>query len=235
MNQKTIVVVDDNPLIIGLLREALEEEGWTICSAANGFEGLEVVRKSRPDLVLLDINMPGMNGFEFCRQVNSTPNISIIMLTARGEIADIDDCFNLGAVGYITKPFRTGEVIARVKMELRRQDHIAQTKDVCISGELVIDSNAKAVRRKGERVQISPKEYFLLETLASHPGEALSNEQLLHQVWGANYGQENNYVQEHIRRLRAKLEPSQGNPIYITTVPGIGYRFEAEPEKPSSS
>lgn len=226
MNQKTILVVDDNSSIIGLLREALEEEGLRVFSAANGFEALEVVRKSRPDLVLLDINMPGMNGFEFCRRVASTPNISVIMLTARGEIADIDDCFNLGAVGYITKPFRTGEVIARVKMELRRQEQIARVKDVCISGELEIDFKAKAVRRKGERVKVAPKEYFLLETLASHTGEALSNEQLLHQVWGARYGQENNYIQEHIRRLRAKLEPSPENPIYIITVPGLGYRFE---------
>ncbi len=226
MSQKIILIVDDDPSIIGLLRAGLENEGWRICSASSGDEALKVIGENSPDIVLLDINMPGMSGFEACRRIATSTKISVIMLTARGEIADEVECFNLGAVGYITKPFQIGDVIARVKLELRRQEGLAAIKSRYISGDLEINFDAKNVRLKGQEVNLAPKEYFLLEALAADAGKALSIEELLRRVWGPNYHQERQYIHEHIRRLRAKIEADPEKPAFIITVPGTGYRFE---------
>ncbi|MDO8715588.1 MAG: response regulator transcription factor [Dehalococcoidales bacterium] len=229
MHQTTILVADDDPSVSELLYTSLGGEGWKLYSAFNGDEAIKAVHENTPDLVILDINMPGIDGIEVCRHIAATSRIPVIMLTAQTDLKDEEKCLSLGADDYITKPFRTGDLIARVKAVLRRrQENSARLKSPFVSGDLEIEFVAESVRLRGREVRLSHTEYLLLEELALNAGKALTNRYLLHKVWGPEYSGERQYLHVYIGRLRAKIEPTPENPVFIITVPGTGYRFETE-------
>jgi two-component system KDP operon response regulator KdpE len=194
----------------------------------DGDEALETIERELPDLIVLDIKMPRMNGFEVLRRLREWSQIPVIMLSVREEIADKVRCLNLGADDYITKPFGAEELIARVKAVLRRNEaaNLTNRESLFTSGDLKINFGTKEVTAAGNEVRLTPTEYDLLQELVLNAGKVLSHDYLLRRVWGHDYGRERQYLHVFVGRLRAKIEPDPANPQYIITVPGIGYRFK---------
>lgn len=231
MTQMTrILIVDDEPNLVDLLHDYLSREGYTVAAAADGPAGLEVARTFDPDLVVLDVMLPEMDGIEVCRQIRRFSDAYILMLTARTEEIDKIIGLSVGADDYVTKPFSPREVVARVKALLRRprtHDADAQPANVAMSpvriGSLVIDEDAHTVMRNGIPVELTAREFALLVTLARHPGRVFTRAQLLEQVWGDEY-YDDHVVDVHIGNLRKKLEEDAAHPRYIATVRGVGYR-----------
>jgi two-component system alkaline phosphatase synthesis response regulator PhoP len=229
-----ILVVDDEANIIELVKFNLEREGYQVITANDGTIALELVRNEKPDLILLDIMLPGMDGLSVCRTINSkdeTKGIPIIMLSARGEELDKVLGLEMGADDYITKPFSPRELVARVKARLRRQSADASNKDVVYSnrlsiGGLVIDEDRFAVTINGYKQDLTPKEFELLRFLARHPGKVFSRDFLLGKIWGYDYTGDSRTVDVHIRHIRQKCEEAPGSPQLIETVRGVGYRFK---------
>ncbi|GAH26449.1 unnamed protein product, partial [marine sediment metagenome] len=224
-----ILVVDDEPGVIRALQASLEANGFEILTATDGSEALEVIDKELPDLLILDIIMPKMDGFEVCRRVRQRSEIPIIMLSARQSEEDKVQCLNLGSDDYISKPFSMNEVVARVKAVLRRTTRIdttsAQPSFTC--GSLTIDFAKRRVTIAGNEVRLTPTEFSLLQELTLNADKVLTHTHLLKTVWGPEYGQEREYLRVFVGRLRAKLEPNPLDPKYIVTVPGVGYKFQA--------
>ncbi len=221
-----ILVVDDEKTIVKGLKFGLEKEGYEVVAAYDGEEALAVFAAEKPDLVILDLMLPGVDGFEVCRRLRKGSEVPVVMLTARGEDIDKILGLELGADDYVTKPFNPRELVARVKAILRR----AQTQDpaqlrVIKVQELQIDLFQHKVRVKDKDVDLTSKEFALLSLLASHPGRIFSREQLLEQIWGYDYYGDARTVDVHIRHLREKLEQSPGSPKLILTVWGAGYKF----------
>jgi len=229
MNQKTtILVVDDDPSIIELVQTSLEEEDWNMCSALNGDEALKTIHENLPDLVILDIMMPGIDGTEVCRHINSTSSVPVVMLTAQADLDTKVRCLEMGADDYITKPFQPEELIARVKAVLRRQQkNPVSTRTPFISEGLEIDFIAKSVRIQSREVRLTPTEYNLLEELVLNAGKTLTYKYLLNKVWGPDYSDERQYLHVYIGRLRTKIESHPKNARCIVSVPGVGYRFKS--------
>ena len=224
-----ILVADDDVNVHQSLNAYFRREGYQMLSAYDGSEALASVRKSRPDMVILDVMMPKMDGLMVCREIRKESNIPIIMLSAKGEEFDKLLGLELGADDYITKPFSPREVLARVKVVLRR---IHELKDVerdthLVVGNLDIDMSAYIVKLGGKQVPCTPKEIEILWTLASNPGMVFSREHLLQNIWGYDFLGDTRAVDSHIKRIRAKL-CKPGNGWDIKTVWGVGYRFEAE-------
>ena len=222
-----ILLVDDDPNISRLVQLYLEKEGFEVKTADRGDDALAMFRKMPPDLILLDVMLPGMDGWQVCRTIRKTSSIPIIMLTAKDETFDKVLGLELGADDYITKPFSPREVVARVKVVLRR---ILTRREEAANGHLVIgnldiDMNAFIVRLGGQIVPCTPKETEILWTLASNPGTVFSRDQLLQTIWGYDFPGDTRAVDSHIKRLRAKLCDA-GNAWDIKTVWGVGYRFE---------
>jgi two-component system KDP operon response regulator KdpE len=223
-----ILIVDDEAVIIKFVRANLKAEGWQTLTAKDGYEALQVIEKELPDLVILDIMMPNIDGLEVLRQLREWSQIPVIMLSVRGEEGYKVKCLNLGADDYVTKPFGADELIARIKAVLRRNEttNFANRQSLFTSGDLQINFGSKQVTAAGDEVQLTPTEYNLLQELVLNAGKVLSHDHLLRRIWGPEYGQEKEYVHVFIGRLRAKLEPDPTKPRYIITVPGIGYRFK---------
>jgi two-component system KDP operon response regulator KdpE len=228
MHQSRILVVDDDELIIQFLRANLEAEGCQILVATDGAEALQTIKHAAPDLVILDILMPKVDGFEVLRQLREWSQVPVIMLSIREDMADKVKCLNLGADDYITKPFGVEELIARVNTVLRRNRMagFVPEQSSFTSGDLNIDFVARRVTMAGKEVRLTPMEYSLLKELVLNAGKVLSHDHLLRRVWGPEYGREKEYLHVFVGHLRAKLEPDPAKPGYISTVPGIGYRFE---------
>ena len=228
MSKTRILVVDDELSIIKLLRANLEAKGYEVLTALDGFEALQAFEMELPDLVILDIMMPKMDGFEVCRRLREWSQIPIIMLSARGDVSDKVKCLDLGADDYITKPFGKGELIARVRAVLRRTEAAATipTQPSFTGGDLQISFAQRRVTIAGKEVKLTPTEYSLLQELVLNAGKVLTHTHLLNKVWGSEYREEREYLHVFVRRLRAKLEPDPTNPRYITTVPGVGYQFK---------
>ena len=223
-----IIVVDNHPLILKFLRTFLEKEGYEVITASNGEDALEVISNRVPDLVVLDIMMPNVDGFEVCRRLREWSQVPIVMLSARGETLDKVRCLNLGADDFVTKPFAMDELIARVKSVLRRArmpDEIREPSSF-IRGNIEIDLLRRRVTVAGKEVRLTPTEYMLLQELASNVGKVLSHTHLLGRVWGADYVEDRQFLHVFINRLRTKLEADPQNPEYITTVSGVGYLFK---------
>lgn len=222
-----VLIVDDEMSILKFLRSNLEERGYAVISAADGEEALNIIERELPDLIILDVMMPKMDGFEVCRRLREWSPIPIIMLSARGDEKDKVQCLDLGADDYIVKPFGSNELMARVSAVLRRTKtaDISPAKSSVTSGDLVINFAKRQVTRAGEDVKLTPTEYALLQELAVNSGKVLTHTHLLHKVWGPEYRDEREYLHVFIRRLRSKLEPDPNNPIYILTVSGVGYQF----------
>ena len=228
MSSGRILVVDDEPQIRRILRTTLTGSGYEVDDARSGEEALEKVRDFRPDLVLLDINMPGMGGLAACRELRADTIMGIIMLTVRNSEEDKVKALDAGADDFVTKPFSTPELLARIRAALRRVPVAAQSSPARLElGRLVIDFTARVVQNGGVTSHLTPKELDLLRYLTQHPNEAVSHRQLLQAVWGPDYGDQVDYLRVFIRSLRKKIESNPEQPEYITTEPWVGYRFNA--------
>jgi len=228
MKKTRILVVDDELNIVKFLRANLEAKNYVVLAAMDGAEALQTFEMELPDLVILDIMMPKIDGFEVCRRLREWSQIPIIMLSARGDESDKVKCLDLGADDYITKPFGKGELIARVKAVLRRTEAAASTptQPSFTSGDLQINFAQRRVTVSGKEVKLTPTEFTLLQEFALNAGKVLTHTYLLNKVWGPEYREEREYLHVFVRRLRAKLEPDPTNPKYIMTVSGIGYQFK---------
>ena len=226
----TILVVDDEEPIQELLRFNLEKEGYAVCVAKDGQEALKHVENDQPDLLVLDLMLPGMDGLEVCRKLRSNQKfqqIPIIMLTAKGEEIDKVLGLELGADDYMTKPFSPRELLARIKARLRRLNSQEEVDaKIIIRGELRVDVTGFRVHVRGEETELTPKEFELLRVLVAHPGRVYSREELLERIWGYEYDGDTRTVDVHVRHLRLKVERDPSNPEYIETLRGIGYRFK---------
>ncbi len=225
MNSATILIVDDEPQIRRVLLTTLTSEGYAVVEAKSGEEALEKMRSERPDLVLLDANMPGMSGLETCREIRRTSDVSIIMVTVRNTERDKVMALDAGADDYVVKPFGTEELMARIRAALRRSGPVDSPPPFA-SSDLTIDFTSRAVAVKGQPVRLTPKEFELLRYLAANQGKALAHRRLLQAVWGPDYGEETEYLRVFINQLRKKIEPNPRHPKYIHTEPWVGYRFD---------
>lgn len=225
-----ILVIEDEPKIARLARDYLEKGGYQVQTAVDGTTGLAIARQEKPGLVVLDLNLPGLDGLDVCRALRRESDVPIIMLTARVEEMDRLIGLELGADDYITKPFSPRELVARVRAVLRRVRGGVHQPGLIRAGDLEIDLQGHRVNRAGEPVDVSPMEFKLLAVLAQHPGQTFSRAQLLGRLHGvavdrAGYDRS---VDAHVKNLRRKLEPDPSNPRYVQTVYGIGYRFADE-------
>jgi two-component system, OmpR family, alkaline phosphatase synthesis response regulator PhoP len=223
----TLLIIEDEPELVRVLRSYLEQAGYHVISALRGDVGLTTWEDKHPDLIILDLNLPGVDGLEVARRVrkNETRRTPIIMLTARAD--EIDQLVGLeqGADDYITKPFSPRIVVARVNALLRRSDVLKASKNPLQVSDLVIDQDSHTLTRSGETIDLTPTEYSLLVTLASQPGRVFTRLQLLEAAQGVAYEGYERTIDAHIKNLRAKIEANSKKPRYIETVFGIGYRF----------
>jgi len=224
---KTILVVDDEPRIIEAVSMNLELEGYQVCSASNGYEALKRLTKDLPDLVILDVMMPEMDGFETLNKIREVSTVPVIMLTVSGEEIDKVRGLNLGADDYVTKPFSPKELVSRVRAALRRAEMPtpAPKTEIRVDDNLSIDFGRRKVIVKGKEVHLRPTEYRLLYHLVSNAGRVLTHETLLRRVWGYEYRDEDHYLWLYITYLRQKIEEDPKHPKYILGERGIGYRF----------
>ncbi len=220
-----ILVVDDEPKIVKLAQDYLGQAGFRVVSAGDGTTAIAVTRRERPDLVVLDLNLPDKDGIDVCRVLRRESDVPIIMLTARDAEADRLIGLELGADDYITKPFSPRELVARVRTVLRRVQGDVQPAGIIRASDLEIDVNGHNVTRRGEAIHLTPSEFTLLTVLAQHPGRVFSREQLLERLYGVTYDGLARSVDAHIKNLRQKLEDDPTDPRYVITIYGIGYKF----------
>ncbi|MEE8443610.1 MAG: response regulator transcription factor [Dehalococcoidia bacterium] len=224
--KQRILVVDDEPETVKYVGANLRARGFEVITASDGTEALKAAEEQVIDLILLDLSMPGPDGFEVCQRVRQFSNVPIIILSARGRELDKVKALDMGADDYMTKPFGIEELMARVRATLRRGQHegVGAIPPLEADG-LRIDFGARKVTLDGKEVRLTPTEYDLLTLLARNAGKVLTHRTLLNNVWGPEYGQESEYLWAYTRRLRKKLEPDPNQPRYIITEPGVGYRF----------
>jgi two-component system KDP operon response regulator KdpE len=225
VNAANILVVDDEPQIRRVLRSTLSTQGYVITEAKTGEEAVERMRKERPDLILLDINMPGMGGVEACREIRRASQAPIIMLTVRNAERDKVAALDAGADDYVVKPFGIEELLARIRAALRRYSP-GDAVPPFLSKDITIDFQSRKVTARGHDVHLTPKEYDVLKHLVSNQGKPLTHRRLLQAVWGPDYGEETESLRVVINQLRKKLEADPAHPKYIVTEPWIGYRFQ---------
>ena len=224
---KTVLVVEDEAALAAALSYNLRKNGFNVLQAADGVAGLQMARGERPDVIVLDLMLPRMDGIEVCRRVRAESDVPIIMLTAKSEELDKVVGLEIGADDYLTKPFSMRELIARVKALLRRAGGrvVAEDASQIAAGALVLDLRGRTVHRDGSEVQLKPKEFDLLYFLARNAGQVFTREQLLEHVWGYEFFGGSRTVDVHIRWLREKLEAEPGSPRHLLTVRGVGYKF----------
>ena len=221
-----ILIVEDEPNMVAGLRDNFEFEGYQVITAPDGVAGLERALSESADLVILDVMMPRMSGLDVCKQLKAKrPGLPIIMLTARGQEVDKVVGLELGADDYVTKPFSIRELLARVKAVLRRAQGLPKNSVEFAFGEVEVNLKSCQVSRKGKAVEFSSKEFDLLKFFLNHPGETLSRDRLLEEVWGYDRFPTTRTVDAHIVRLRQKVEPKPDEPRFILTVHGTGYKF----------
>jgi len=228
MIQGKILVVDDDPQIRRVLRTTLVMQGYEVADARSGEDALEKFREGKYDLILLDMNLEGMDGIETCREIRSTSDVAIVMLTVRDTERDKVSALDAGADDYVTKPFSTPELLARVRAALRRVPNLENDPKVIKAGELELDLQARRVRLRGNSIRLTPKEFELLRYLALHPNVPVPHMKLLQAVWGPDYGEEVEYLRVFINQLRKKIEADPGSPQFILTEPWVGYRFNMD-------
>jgi two-component system KDP operon response regulator KdpE len=230
MKKPKILVVDDEPETLKYVGANLRARGYDVLTAEDGRTALKAASESTVDLIVLDIMMPGLDGFEVCRALRQHSSVPVLMLSARGREKDIVHALDLGADDYLTKPFGVEELLARVRAVLRRtaQISIRPLPSLCV-GSVTIDCAAQRVTVHGQEVLLTSTEFELLIHLVANAGRVLTHRALLQAVWGPEYGDETEYLWAYIRRLRRKIEPDASNPRYILTQPGVGYYFVAPP------
>ena len=222
-----ILVVDDEPQITRVLRTSLNAQGYEIRAANDGETALEIAKDFVPDLVITDLAMPRMNGIELCRRLRQTSQVPIIVLSVRGEERSKVEALDSGADDYITKPFSTGELLARIRAAHRRSPPSpGETPTLIELGDFHIDLDAHSVAVGGKEVRLTPKEFDVLVYMAQHPRKVLTHRAILNAVWGGNSVEQNEYLRVFVGQLRKKLESDASAPKYILTEPWVGYRFE---------
>lgn len=232
MQRDRILIVEDEQEIAELLKDYLEEEQFEVIVAGDGPEGVRLFRECRPQLTILDIMLPKLNGMEVCRTIRSESSIPIIMLSAKKSNADKILGLGLGADDYVVKPFSPGEMIARVKAQLRRANQLsspAETSEIIRYQDLQLNLKAYEVTVRNRPVHCSAKEFEVLRFMALHPNQVLTREQIFQHVWGFDERGDLNTVTVHIKKIREKIETDPANPAYIKTVWGVGYKFDGGP------
>jgi DNA-binding response OmpR family regulator len=231
MDQPTVLVVDDEPKIRAIVRDNLQAAGFTVTEQADGPGALDAARRDHPDLIVLDIMLPGLDGIEVLRRLRETSQVPVILLTARDEEVDKLIGLGVGADDYVTKPFSGRELAARARVILRRASHAPgpQASEPIRRGQLTIDPGRREVTTPSGSASLTALDFDLLLALARHPGQVLTRSQLLQTVWGPDYYGDDRVVDVHIRTLRKALGDDASNPAYIATIRSIGYRFIAPP------
>ena len=224
MSAATILIVDDEPQIRRVMRTTLTSHGYSVVEAASGEEALEKLRAERPDLIILDVNMPGISGIETCAEIRTSSDVPIIMLTIRNSERDKVQALDAGADDYVVKPFGVQELMARIRAALRRSAP-GDAAPPFLTDDLQIDFEKRVVKVKNNPVRLTPKEFELLRHLVANQGKTLGHRRLLQAVWGPDYGEETEYLRVFINQLRKKIEPDPRKPRYIHTEPWVGYKF----------
>jgi two-component system KDP operon response regulator KdpE len=227
-----ILVVDDDPQIRRVMRVTLTGQGYEVDDAVTGEDALEKLRERRYDLVLLDMNMPGIGGLETCREIRERSELAILMLTVRDTEEDKVGALDAGADDYITKPFNPPELLARIRAALRRTpgSHGSATGRLILAG-VEIDFDARQVTRDRTRMRLTPKEFDLLRYLVTRPNKVVTHRELLQAVWGPDYGDEVDHLRVIVNQIRKKIEAQPSKPAHLLTEPWVGYRFSLEPER----
>jgi two-component system KDP operon response regulator KdpE len=224
-----ILVVDDEIEILRALQRSLTAHGFDVSTATTGEDALEAIVHYRPDLMLLDLGLPGISGLEVCRRVRSQSNLPIIVLSVKDTERDKVLALDLGADDYVSKPFGMNEVLARVRVALRHSAQVESgTEPIFIAGPLRVDFAQRQVQVNEQDVKLTPTEYDLLKALIKNKGKIMTRHMLLSQVWGTGYGTESHYLHVYIGQLRRKIEPDPAHPRFIQTISGVGYRFHAD-------
>jgi two-component system KDP operon response regulator KdpE len=227
MSQGRILIVDDDPQIRRVMRTTLSAQGYEVADARSGEEAIDKLRGEKYDLVLLDMNLTGMDGLHTCREIRSFLDVAIVMLTVRDAERDKVNALDAGADDYITKPFSTPELLARVRAALRRAPGSPESGPQIIqAGPLEIDLQTRRVRMSGGLVRLTPKEFDLLHYLAAHPNVPITHARLLQAIWGPDYGEEVEYLRVFINQIRKKIEQDPSHPQFLVTEPWVGYRFQ---------
>ncbi len=221
-----ILVVDDDPQIRRVMRVTLTGQGYEVDDVKNGEAALEKLRDARFDLVLLDMNMPGMGGLETCRAIRAQSEVAIVMLTVRDAESDKVEALDAGADDYVTKPYTAPELLARIRAALRRTPWTHGPTGKMALDSVEIDFDTREVTSRGRRVRLTPKEFELLRYFVAHPNKVLSHRELLQAVWGPDYGDQVDYLRVFVNQLRKKIEKSPSNPAYLLTEPWVGYRLQ---------
>ncbi len=231
-----LLIVDDDASLVELLESYFATQGFEVVTASNGKEGLRRFYESRPDLVILDVTMPHMDGWETLRRLRDLSDVPVIMLTVRNEETDVLRGFTLGADDYVTKPFSFAELAARVRAVLSRAGpRNGPHQDILTAGDLQVNLTSQRVTRNGQPIALTPTEFKLLVTLMKAPGRVFSPEEIVHQVWGPQYVDEVGYVRRYIWFLRKKIEPDPVHPLYIRNARGFGYYFQAQDAEESTT
>lgn len=220
-----VLVADDEPKILMFIRANLEARGYEVYLAQDGVEAVEMAGRVLPDIIVLDVNMPRMDGIEACRLIREWASMPIIILSVRGDEKDKVRALDEGADDYVTKPFGVEELLARIRVALRHSAGVTTAEPLFTAGDLEVDLSKRLVRRKGQVIKLTGTEYELLAYLVSNYGKVLTHRELLHGVWGPEYGEESEYVRVFMGQLRRKIEDDPSNPRFIVTEPRIGYRF----------
>jgi two-component system, OmpR family, KDP operon response regulator KdpE len=226
MSAGRILVVDDDPQIRRVMRVTLTGQGYEVDDAKTGESALEKLREERFDLVLLDMNMPGMGGIETCRTIRTLSEIAIIMLTVRDTEADKVEALDAGADDYVTKPYNAPELLARIRANLRRTPWTQGPVGRLAIGSVEVDFDTRQVTSRGRRVRLTPKEFELLRYLVAHANKVLTHRELLQAVWGPDYGDQVDYLRVFVNQLRKKIEANPSTPVYLLTEPWVGYRLQ---------
>jgi two-component system KDP operon response regulator KdpE len=220
-----ILVVDDEPNIIATIAPLLRARGYEVFSAMSGRAALDAVDRDKPDLLVLDLGLPDMDGADVCQRVRESSSLPILVLSARGAEGDKVSALDAGADDYVTKPFGTEELLARIRAALRRVDGSTSTNEPIVRGDLVIDRERFRVLRGADEIRLTPKEFELLTYLAQHPGRVLTHRTLLKAIWGPHSVDQPEHLRVLVGSLRKKIEPNPASPQYILTEPWVGYRF----------
>lgn len=234
MNKRgaSILVVDDDREILRALQRSLAAHGYQVVTAHDGAEAVDLIFQQRPDLVVLDLLMPGMSGLEFCRQVRVTSNIPIIVLSVKDAERDKIEALDLGADDYVAKPFHMNEVLARVRVSLRRLAGVSLgTEPRFQAGPLLVDFARRQVQLHNKNLSLTPIEYDLLKIFIGRRGKILTRQMLLKEIWGGEEPDRRHSLHAYVARLRQKIEPIPERPRFILTIPGVGYRFQETPEE----
>ena len=234
MSAGRILVVDDDPQIRRVMRVTLTGQGYEVDDVKSGEAALEKLRDQRFDLVLLDMNMPGMGGLETCRAIRPQSEIAIIMLTVRDSESDKVEALDAGADDYVTKPYNAPELLARIRAGLRRTPWTHGPSGRLTLGSVEVDFDTRHVTARGRNVRLTPKEFELLRYFVGHANKVLPHRELLQAVWGPDYGDQVDYLRVFVNQLRKKIEAKPSSPVYLLTEPWVGYRFHLPPDKPDS-